>query len=188
MKLPFKLVMFALVAMLALPLFMVKPDGKPMMTVSDWMPSKTTVNKVVSQFDSIVSSVTGDGAFVQDRTGQENIEQADVIPQFGTPGSGKVYSWKDANGVAHFSEQPPPADIQTAKVRTIPTSVNVMKSVKVPRGDESGSKFSDGAQRGQGFKLAFPSTVPLSQIPKLIEDAKGLQAIADKRGEALGKL
>ncbi len=183
MKLSYKLMMFSLVGMVAAPMFIIKPDGKPMMTASDWMPSKSTINKVVSKFDSVVNSATnGEVAISQD---SEQLGQ-DVIPEFAPPGSGKIYSWKDAKGVMHFSEQPPPSDIKTARVRNQTTNVNVIKSVKVPKAEDNSAQYGGGGQFK--FALPTPTTIPVSQIPKLVNDAKRLQEVADKRGEALGKI
>jgi hypothetical protein len=34
-------------------------------------------------------------------------------------GNGRVYTWKDANGVTHFSDSPPPASVKSARQITV---------------------------------------------------------------------
>ena len=167
MKLGYKLMLFALVALFALPMFMIKPDGKPMMTLSDWIPDTKAISKVGTKLRNMTSDTPS-------------------LDNFSVTTKAKMYSWKDDRGVMHFSEQPPAEDSAVqVKVRDMPKEVNLMNAVK-PR-QPSGT--SGDARQGQsGFKLAFPSTVPIKEIPKLIDDAKALQQLADQRGAALNDL
>ncbi|MFK8019061.1 MAG: DUF4124 domain-containing protein [Pseudomonadales bacterium] len=168
MKLGYKLMLFALVALFALPMFMVKPDGKPMMTLSDWIPDTEAINEVGTKLRNMASDAP-------------SLDNVSVTTK------SKMYSWKDDRGVMHFSEDPPPEDSSALqlKVRDMPKEVNLMNAVK-PR---QPSKASGGAGGGESaFKLAFPATVPLKEIPKLIDNAKALQQLADQRGAALNDL
>ncbi len=167
MKLYHKLILLALVAMLALPMFLVKPNGERMMSWKDWLPDSKALDTAADKLRAVANS----------------------NPDFsGTPslkGSSKMYSWKDERGVMHFSEEPPPEHIQNAKVRDLPKDVNLMAAVK-PR-EQSASSSARGGQ-DKGFNLAFPTTVPVKDIPKLVDDAKALQELADQRTAALKEL
>ncbi len=157
--------LFSLVAMIALPMFMVKPDGQPMMSIDDWLPDTKAIKNSVSNAANKLNDVTSD------------------MPTLEAPKltrSGKMYSWRDDRGVMHFSEEPPPATAQQVKVRDLPKEVNMMQALK-PR--PRSKPASEGGQ--QGFKMAFPSTVPLKEIPKLMDNAKQLQQLADQRNSAL---
>lgn len=165
MNLGLKLMLFSLVAMIALPMFMIKPDGKPMMTLDDWLPDTKAISKTVSKARNTFHNAT---------SGEPPLEDVALRS------TGKMYSWKDERGVMHFSEEPPPVSAQQVKVRDLPKEVNVMQAVKPRTKPSSGS-----AGEEQGFKMSFPTTVPLKEIPKLVENAKQLQALADQRGAAL---
>lgn len=170
LKLYHKLILLALVAMLALPMFMVKPNGERMMSWKDWLPDSKVLGNAADKLRTVAAS------------------NPDLSDTPSLKGSSKMYSWKDERGVMHFSEQPPPESIQNAKVRDLPKDVNLMAAVKPRERDgESGSAASNGGQ-GKGFNLAFPTTVPVKDIPKLVDDAKQLQALADQRTAALKEL
>lgn len=162
--------LLALVAMLALPMIMVKPNGERMMSWKDWLPDSKALDNAADKLREVASS------------------NPDLSDTPSLKGSSKMYSWKDERGVMHFSEQPPPESIQNAKVRDLPKDVNLMVAVKPrERGSQTGSGAANGGQ-GNGFKLAFPTTVPVKDIPKLVDDAKKLQALADQRTASLKEL
>lgn len=164
MKLHHKLLLLAFVALLALPMFIVKPNGERMMSWKDWLPDSKSLDTAADKLRAVASS------------------NPDLSDTPSLKGSSKMYSWKDERGVMHFSEEPPPKNIRDAKVRDLPKDVNLMAAVK-PR-EQSGQTGATGSQ-GKGFNMAFPTTVPIKEIPKLIDDAKALQSLADKRNAAL---
>ena len=166
MKLHYKLILFSLVAMLALPMFMVKPNGEPMMTWKDWVPDTKAFDAVSGKLQATMAS------------------NPDLSDTPSLKGTSKMYSWKDERGVMHFSEQPPPEHISDAKVRNLPKDVNLMAAVE-PRERSASRPHSGGSGSGQGFGLAFPTTVPIKEIPKLMEDAKQLKELANQRNATL---
>lgn len=178
MKLGFKLMLFGLVAMLALPFIIVKPDGERMLTAQDFLPDSSTFSgakEALSARFGTLDSRSDSGAAEVVTADSESLR-----------GSGKMYSWRDANGQMHFSENPP-EDSSTAAVAALPEDVNLMEAVELPKQPAgAGSGSAQGA--GGGFKLAFPSTIPLKDIPKLVDDAKGVQALADKRNAAASEI
>jgi len=170
LKLHHKLILLALVALLALPMFMVKPNGERMMSWKDWLPDGKALDTAADKLRAAANS---------------NPDFSDV-PSL--KGSSKMYSWKDERGVMHFSEEPPPESIQDAKVRDLPKEVNLMAAVKPRKRDGQSEGAAAGGQGKGGFDLAFPTTVPVKDIPKLVDDAKKLQALADQRTSALEEL
>lgn len=169
MKLHYKLILLALVAMLALPMFMVKPNGERMMSWEDWLPDSKSLDTAANKIRAVAGA------------------NPDLSDTPSLKGSSKMYSWKDERGVMHFSEQPPPESIKDAKVRDLPKEVNLMAAVK-PRERSGQAGNAANSTQGKGFNLAFPTTVPVKDIPKLVEDAKALQDLADQRTATLKEL
>lgn len=179
MKLGFKLMLFGLVAMVALPFIIIKPDGTRMMTPQDLLPGESTF----SDAGRAISAKFGKQSDNEDSSSnqQVNIGSGDSLR-----GSGKMYSWRDSKGQMHFSEHPP-EDTSAANVASLPEDVNLMQAVKVPR-TAGGSAGRSTSGQGGGFQLAFPSTIPARDIPKLMNDAKAVQSLADKRNAAASEI
>ena len=94
-----------------------------------------------------------------------------------------VYRWRSADGSIHFSDSPPTDLNADSKVETtqIQGAHNV---ISMPKPQPSPpSQTTSGT-----IHLPSPTTLPLSQIPKLINDAKALQEKAKERNEALQRL
>ena len=89
----FKLILLLLVLGVGVPMIMPRPDGKPIMTVDDWIPHDT-----IAWFKR---SFSGLSDLVED--GQEGV--AGLQP--GATGAGtEIYTWRDDNGVLHYSDTP----------------------------------------------------------------------------------
>ncbi|NNC54201.1 MAG: DUF4124 domain-containing protein [Pseudomonadales bacterium] len=76
-------------ALLAAPMFIVGPDGEPLMSVQDWIPHDLL--QTAGDASQRAAALAGDLA-------SETGRGADVGEQ--------VYSWRDANGTLHFSDRP----------------------------------------------------------------------------------
>lgn len=161
---------------LAIPLFIMGPDGKPMMTKDDWMPDLSAVQKVISTAKNVAHN--GNLASVE---GIQAIGES--VGETAAPAKAqKIYKWKDAKGVWQFSNSPPPADVKNAQQQDMPKMSNVMQAVKVREAEVP----REGPSRD--VSIPFPSTIPLQDIPKLIDDAKNVQKLADQRQRALDKI
>lgn len=95
-----------------------------------------------------------------------------------------VYRWRSADGSIHFSDSPPTeldpdSTVETTQVQGAHNVVSMPK----PQPPKSQSQATSGA-----IPFPSPSTLPLSQIPKLINDAKALQEKTNERNEALQRL
>ncbi|MGI9285111.1 MAG: DUF4124 domain-containing protein, partial [Pseudomonadales bacterium] len=166
MKFRHKMMLLSLLALLVLPMFMIGPGGKPLMSLNDWMPGDVTVNSATKKLVKTWNKASG------------ALEQSTGIDM--TVKTPKLYKWKDAKGRWQFSNEPPPADAGEVFVQDMPQMSNVMQPVEMrERGD------ADGGHSGPGFKLAFPTSVSVKDIPKLVDDAKKLQKTAELRQSAL---
>ena len=76
-------------ALLAAPMFINGPDGKPIMSPDDWIPDRALERLV--EFAG--------GLF-------DKAERAGELSPGGTAPGQQVYSWKDANGTVHYSDAP----------------------------------------------------------------------------------
>lgn len=48
----------------------------------------------------------------------------------------RVYTWVDENGVTHYSQEPPPADVAVRELEVDSANINVMQSVAITSADE----------------------------------------------------
>lgn len=62
-------------------------------------------------------------------------------------GNARVYTWKDANGVTHFSDSPPPASVKSARQITV-------------RGDTPVTAGQEAADTGEAAAPAAEGTPP----------------------------
>lgn len=89
MKLGIKLTLIVLFALVA-PMIIPGPDGKPIMTIDDWIPHDL-IASIGKGTDTVSDVIEG---------GSEAIEA-------GITGAGsQIYTWRDDNGVLHYSDQP----------------------------------------------------------------------------------
>ncbi len=104
-KMIFLLVMLGFVA----PMFIRGPDGKPIMSMDDWIPHSAiawttkSYHRISNWFDEL-----GSPTVIQSQDG-------DVIPSI-TGAGAEIYSWRDENGVLHFSDTP----VSGAQSLTVP--------------------------------------------------------------------
>jgi hypothetical protein len=167
----FKMVMMVitlLVIGVVMPMLMPGPDGKPMMTWRDWLPDTSKLNAVVGKAQEIVYDAN---ELVSEKAG---ISVGAERP--------KLYKWKDEHGNWHFSDQASPTALDQV-VEALPQATNSMSPPPVINFGEQERAASRNAPN-----LPLPTTVPLDKIPKLIEDAKNVQKLADDRAKQFSKL
>ncbi len=93
-----------------------------------------------------------------------------------------VYRWQDANGVWQFSDTPP-EDMRHVQTVQVDPDRNLIKGLP-PRQTEP--EDPSGAESIVN-SLPFPATIPMGEIPKLIEDAKNLQKLVDEREQRISE-
>lgn len=150
-----RLVLPLLVLVFVLPMIMPGPDGKPVMNWRDWLPDKSTIAPVAD--------------VLEDTNGA------------GQPATQAFYRWQDEQGRWHFSDSPPPDTVLADQANAglaeqLPVVTNRMDALPQAEPEQAATTSTDSG--GLPFS---PTTVPLQDIPKLIEDAKKVQQLVDKR-------
>ncbi len=169
MKIRHKMMLLSLLGLLVLPMFLVGPSGKPLMALNDWLPGDISLSGAGKKMVNVWNKATGQ---LHNGTG---VDLSVQTPQ--------LYKWQDAQGRWQFSSEPPPVDAGAVFVQDMPKISNVMQPVEVRERSDA-----ENGHGGSGFKLAFPTTVPVKDIPKLIDDAKNLQKTADLRKATLDNI
>ena len=204
-KLFVKLMMFLVILALAGPFILRGPDGQPMLSLDDLklpdvrasLPTVTTAPDTsllpATEKPFIQWSDRENPIFNPDRLSREQLAQLTIKEQ-----ANIYYRWQDQNGVWQFSALPNRNTLNFV-VKTDPNA-NVLQSLtqeeidkvfgRVSMNENSITKDNPLAN-GKGLDtgmLPIPATIPLDQIPKLIEQAKDVQKIADQRLKTLENL
>ena len=199
-KLFTKLLMLAVVLALAGPFFLHGPDGRPLLTLSDLKLPRFDLPKLQDAAPTGSTPAADPQQWIQwsDRTAsttlnpdkltREQLAVLDIKEQ-----DNIFYRWQDANGVWQFSSLPNRNTLNLV-VRTDPNA-NVLQSMNQEQIDRAFGRQSASTQdnsitknnplaSGKGLEgslLPIPTTVPVTEIPKLIEQAKDVQKIMEQR-------
>lgn len=198
-KLFVKLMVFLLILAVAGPFLLQGPDGRPLLSLDDLkLPgvSLPTLTDDTTRQDNN-SAFSGGGqhwiqwsekqapTFNPDVLTREQLAQLDIKEQ-----ANLYYRWKDSNGVWQFSRLPNRNTLNHV-VRTDPHA-NVLQSLSAEEIDRVFGRVAVNENKitkdnpmanGKGLEdtLPVPTTVPISEIPKLLEQAKDVQRIAEER-------
>jgi len=168
MKLFTKLLLFILILGLAAPFILKRPDGKPWMNISQFMPDMQAIGwRIKGLWHDTVRET-------------EKITSGTEEPSSPTA----IYRWQDEHGAWQFSDSPNPNG-KSEQIWIDPNdNVLQMPSNTTSTPQNSEKKATDAAQEGR-LSIPLPTSVPPSQISNLIEEAKQVQELMDKRTEAL---
>ena len=89
----------------------------------------------------------------------------------------QVYKWRDKNGIMQFSNTPPLTGGDTEKVVLEPNK-NIIQAVKIPEKEEP----------KEVAKTQSPSPYSVKGMKKVMNDAKGVEALLQKRHEEQQKM
>ncbi len=167
MKLFIKLMIFMVFMALAGPFLLKGPDGRPLLTLQKLgVPSLTQMIAMVR--NGIPSPAT------------TNTEPSHTSVAPATRGN-TFYKWQDKNGVWQFTSEPPPPPTTYNEIHTDPQA-NIIQSLpkntiantlgfSTPESskEKTQDKEKSAADVASGLSL---TTVPVSQIPQLMDDAK----------------
>lgn len=192
MKLFVKLMMFMLVLALAGPFIMKGPDGRPLMSLKDLslpdfsLPGKAPEQLSGKEQEAWIAWTDEQAApkepkvYVIDPSSQEPV----------TAKAGVFYRWKDGNGVWQFSNLPK-AGTPNIVVETDPNA-NVLQSLSAEKIDKALGRTvalaaPEGGNPGEGDgpDIPLPTTIPITEVPELINQAKAVQELMNKRTEML---
>lgn len=171
MKLFIKFLLFVLVLGLAGPFFLRSPNGEPYLDYREFVPS---VSSIKEKANGIINTASGSSS--DNLPPNEEIQTSD--------GKVQVYRWQDENGVWQYSDRPPTGiDRQTISVNT---NENILPSQSIAEETENEvEEAQDNSEEGADIALPLPLTVPVNQVPQLIEDAKEIQELMNQRSEIL---
>jgi Domain of unknown function (DUF4124) len=91
----------------------------------------------------------------------------------------QVYKWRDENGVMQFSNTPPPTETQAEQI-VLDTNSNVMQAVKVP--------VKEVKEEKPAPKVKTPSPYSVKGMKKVMDDARGVEELLQKRQEDQQKM
>ncbi len=133
---------FVVILAVVVPMVLKGPDGRPIMSLNDWMPaSGNLVDQLKDVSDQAREHVglANDQFPVQD--GDASVDkslssqQLEQSPTVLSSSSGKMYKWQDENGKWHFSSQKPMAT-SGVSVENLPDVENVIDA-PVTEGEKS---------------------------------------------------
>jgi hypothetical protein len=208
-KLFSKLMMLLLVMALAGPFILKRPNGEPMMKLADLQLPSFSMPASVGELWQRISGgndaapaptstvpvpVSGNEASIQwSKPGAMN---SSFVP---TPGvqyqkqEGVFFRYKDSNGIWQFSDTPQPG--VTNYVSNIDPKANVIQSLSQEKIDNALGRTPPPAPEATGkeekkddsllSKLPLPTTVPVTEIPNLIQQAKDVQTLVNQRTQQL---
>ena len=102
----------------------------------------------------------------------------DMAPSgLGTDKKVQVYKWRDENGIMQFSNTPPPTGGDAEKIVLNPNK-NIVPAVKIPEKEEP----------KEVAKIQSPSPYSVKGMKKVMNDAKGVEALLQKRHEEQQKM
>ena len=89
----------------------------------------------------------------------------------------QIYKWRDKNGIMQFSNTPPPTVTNAESVLVDPNN-NLVKAIKIPEKEEP----------KEVVKTESPSPYSVKGMKKVMNDAKGVEALLQKRQEEQQKM
>ncbi len=180
MKLTFKLMLLALMLVVVSPFLLHGPNGKPILSweklnLPDFSSlfGRANTHNAVKTIEKIKSSAS------------------DALPVETDDDTTAIHKWVDKQGVWHFSDKQNPEGHD--EVVRINTNRNVVQATPVAKDipDEEETRTAANGKEDKkedGPDIPFPTTVPMKDIPKLINDTKALKETMDKRYKEQQKL
>jgi len=174
MKLFFKLLIALSLMMIAAPFFIKGPGNKPVMTLDKLADTGIALPKlpdITSLPKKIGHKITS------------------IMP--GSDGKKmKVYKWKDEKGVWHFSDKENPDG--ASEIMHVESIVDTVKFDPKAEPDKPADTTGKTAPKPLGEALndggISPLTIPYTQVPKLIEEAREVRKKLEGRYIEQGKI
>ncbi len=190
MKLFVKLMIFMLVLAMVGPFIIKGPDGMPLLTLDDLnleLPSLSFTKPSPPPSEAEVSDGKSPEAWIQ--WADDAPKNRDIIAAgqaVVTEKEDVYYRWLDDNGVWQITKTPNPEKENI--VVQVDTDANILQSLPVEHKDSEPDKEepADTLSKTE-VSAGFPTTVPITEIPKMIEDVKQLQQTAIERQKIMDK-
>jgi len=143
-KLSIQLILVLIVCGFVIPHWLKGPDGKPVMSLSDWLPDLSVLSGLV---DKIPSRSTA----ADSQLGEEK----------------QFYKWQDEEGGWHYSDKAPDTALKVEK-QALPQMTNTIKAVEVTE-RKTGSTPAIGSKMASPLQL--PEGVSKEALEQMLEDA-----------------
>ncbi|MGB3620778.1 MAG: hypothetical protein WBA20_05475 [Ketobacter sp.] len=204
MKLFIKLMIFLVILTVAGPYLLMGPSGmSKLLAFKDLALSRMSFSMPSLSLPSMKGD---DQVSVTDAVAEQWIQWSDNVPALGPdqltreqlaqldiqPQDNIFYRWQDENGVWQFSQQPNRNTLNLV-VRTDPTA-NLLQGLSEEQIDVAFGRVRTAATTNSivennplaknqdlDSSLPVPVTIPVTEIPKLIEQAKDVQNIMNER-------
>jgi len=163
-----KILLLLVVLALALPFVLKDEQGEPLMTVSDLKQPDMGLGGLVERMPELTNPMTDKPLMAE--------------PETKPAKKTKIYSWEDAQGNTHFSNEPPPEN-QQARLIEINPNINVMPSTKIPEAKQKTASKSVAGREPLSGPDGPASIYTPEQVDKLIEDARALEGTSQERYE-----
>jgi hypothetical protein len=166
-----------LIIAFVVPMIMPGPDGKPIMSIKDWVPDKNTLTKIEDKVKEVVNNAV-------DATVNASSDKIDSIsaaePNF-IEKKNQLYKWKDKNGRWQFTnrfDQVPEYALSQLQAEQMPQVINTMAApAKAVTETAEASKLPMGG--GQ---------IGIDKLPQLVEEANKAKAMMEERNKKLEQL
>ncbi|GAA5441945.1 hypothetical protein Misp06_00106 [Microbulbifer sp. NBRC 101763] len=172
--------MLAVLLLVGVGLSMILPDpeGKPIMSPSDWLPDQKTIDNVRYQGQRALHTVTS--------TSQQSAKQLEsfvkssglISPvQSETPAT-EVFTWQDREGNWHFSDSVPEGLDTSIRIHRV-KPINTVPGTQVSANEEPPHAQATPPQESAGAD---------SRISQLLKEVQALQEKSLQRQQALDNL
>lgn len=163
-----------MVMLVGMPMILKGPDGKPIMTFSDWLPSADIFKQPFEQVEAVVNKAAD--------TLPLEIDEENPPPVL-SAGSGKMYKWQDDKGRWHFSSEKP-VDNSKAAIEDLPNLSNVMEPAVV---SNNNSSTIEAPSRRPALP-AGPLSISMDQAGELLKQVEQISNDAEERKAAMDSL
>jgi hypothetical protein len=161
-----KIILLLLALALVAPMIISGPDGKPIMTVTDWKPDTSKLEQVANKAKNIASSAT------------QTIADSTTLSLDGnnTDSGNVMHKWQDTEGVWHFSDSIP----DSSQVKNLTTS----EIPKLANDTLGGQQVRPEPDKKSGAAELSPFISP-DKITQLKSDAEDIKRMAQQRADTL---
>lgn len=155
MKIMIKLLILGLVGVVVAPMLIKGPDGRPLMSWEDFFSSPSADKPATSSVNPTAPSSPS--------------------------GLTTVYKWQDSDGQWHFSDKPQD-HVQNETLKYNPNA-NIIQSLA--KKEENPEVEVEAIKEPQVPEEPSLTTVPLTEVPELMDQAKQYQQMMDQRNQML---
>ena len=152
-----KMMVFLLVAAFVGLFFIDGPNGQPIMTIDDFIPT------------------------VPDSISDLKPETPDLAPS----GPTKVYKWKDENGIWQFSNQEVDSKGNAVEVMELDGDINIMPAIDIPAPSQEQVTKQSRPKSNLSKLPSGLTTVEPEKIAEMMDTINGLQDTIDQRKKDL---